>query len=254
MTLQIRRALGNGITKTLTKAGLTFIVLFGIVEVVFLAATLTVTDAVIASLDPPAEATQPTTSMPLSLPVSATVAGIIGIVGALIMVLLSVMLIRVMTAEQQTITRGIYTRRIGWVFLNSIVAGVVVGLLTMIGLVLFVIPGLFLSMSLLFTVIYIADEDENFISAIRDSWNLTSGNRWRLFGLYLVASILSMVVSSVPGFVLSSGSTLSLVVSTVFITAVTVYLIAIFTDAYCQLRNETRSGQGANPNPDVAGM
>ena len=159
-----------------------------------------------------------------------------------------------MTAEQQTITQDVYTRRVGWIFLNSIIAGAVVSVLTMIGLVLFVIPGLFLSVSLLFTVIYIADEDKNFISAIRDSWSLTSGNRWRLFGLYLVAIILSMVISSVPRIVLSSGSALSLVLSTVLTTTVTVYLIAIFTDAYCQLRNETRSGQGTNPNPDAAGM
>ena len=184
MTLQIRRALGNGISKTLTRAGLGFIVPLGIAQIVFLASTNTLAEAFLASLDLPAGATQSSTSLPLSLPVSATIAGVLAFVLFLIFQVITVALIRVMVADQQTIIHN-YTRRMGWVVLNSIVAGIVVGVLTMIGFVLWVIPGLFLTVSLLFTMVYIADEDENFVSAIRNSWSLTSGNRWRLFGLYL---------------------------------------------------------------------
>ena len=254
MTLQIRRALGNGVTKSLTRAGLTFVVLFSIVEIVFLASTNTLTEAFIAGLDLPAGATQSSSSMSLSLPISATAAGILGFVGFLVLQILTIMLIRVMTAEHQTITRESYTRRMGWVFLNSIVAGTIVGLLTMIGFVLFVIPGVFLSVSLLFTTIYIADEDENFISAIRNSWGLTSGNRWRLFGLYLAVMILSMVISLIPGFALPSGSALSLVSTTVLTTILVVYLMAVLTDAYRQLRDENQPRQGAEPNSDAASV
>lgn len=252
MTLQIKRALGNGVTKSLTRAGLTFVVLFSIIEIVFLASTNTLTEAFIAGLDLPAGATQSSTSMALSLPISATAAGILGLVGFLVLQILTIMLIRVMTAEHQTITRESYTRRMGWVFLNSIVAGIIVGLLTMIGFVLFVIPGIFLTVSLLFTTIYIADEDENFISAIRDSWGLTSGNRWRLFGLYLAVMILSMIISVIPEFVLPSGSVLSLVSTTVLTTILVVYLMAVLTDAYRQLRDENQLGQGAGPNSAAA--
>lgn len=254
MALQIRRALGNGVTKTLTKAGLEFIVLLGIAQIVFLASTNTLTEAFLAGLDMPAGATQSSTSVPLSLPVSATIAGVLAFVVFLVLQVITVVLIRVMVADQQTITHESYTRRMGWVVLNSIVAGIVVGVLTMIGFVLFVIPGVFLAVSLLFTTVYIADEDENFVTAIRDSWSLTSGNRWRLFGLYLVVIILSMVISFVPGFALPSGSALSFVVLTILTTIMSVYVLAVLTDAYRQLRDESQSRQGSEPSPDAAGV
>src|SRR5699024_4459492 len=148
-----------------------FVVLLGSVHLVCLASTNPLTGAYLAGLDLPAGATQSSISMPLSLPVSATVAGIFGFIGILVLQILTITLIRVMTAEHQTITRESYTRRMGWVFLNSIVAGIIVGLLTMIGFILLVIPGLFLTVSLLFTTVYIADEDESFVSAIRNSWS-----------------------------------------------------------------------------------
>lgn len=254
MALQIRRALGNGVTKTLSTAGFVFMILLALVEIVFLASTNTLTEAFLASLDLPAGATQSSTSVPLSLPVSATVAAVIGFIGFLVLQLLLIVLIRVMTAENQTITRESYTRRMGWVFINSIVGGIVVGFLTMIGFILLVIPGLFLTVSLLFTTVYIADEDEGFISAIRDSWRLTAGNRWRLFGLYLAIIILSMVISVVPGLALPSGSALSLIVSTILTTVLIVYMMAVLTDAYRQLRDENQPGHGASPHPDAADM
>ena len=253
MVLQIRRALGNGVTKTLTRAGLGFIVLLGIAQIVFLASTNTLTEAFLAGLDMPAGATESSASVPLSLPVSATVAGVLAFGVLLVFQVITVVLIRVMVADQQTITNESYTRRMGWVVLNSIVAGIVVGVLTMIGFVLLVIPGLFLTVSLLFTVVYIADEDESFITAIRDSWSLTSGNRWRLFGLYLAVMILVMLVSFATGFALPSGSALALAVSSVLTTILVVYMMAVLTDAYRQLRDENQSRQGSEPSPDAAG-
>lgn len=251
MALQIRRALGNGVTKTLTRAGLGFIVLLGIAQIVFLASTNTLTEAFLAGLNLPAGATQSSTSIPLSLPVSATVAGVLAFVVLLVFQVITVVLIRVMVADQQTITHESYTRRMGWVVLNSIVAGIIVGVLTMIGFVLLVIPGLFLTVSLLFTTVYIADEDEGFISAIRDSWSLASGNRWRLFGLYLAVMILFMIISFASEFAVPSGSALSQVITAVLTTILIVYLMAVLTDAYRQLRDENRPRQGSEPYPDA---
>ena len=254
MTLQIRRALGNGISKTLTGAGLGFVVLLGIAQIAFLASTNTLTEAFLTGLDLPAGAAQSSTSVPLSLPVSVSVAGVLAFVLLLIFQVITVALIRVMVADQQTITQESYTRRMGWVVLNSIVAGIIVGVLTMIGFVLLVIPGLFLTVSLLFTTVYIADEDESFVSAIRNSWSLTSGNRWRLFGLYLAVMILFMLVSFATGFALPSGSALALVVSSVLTTILVVYMMAVLTDAYRQLRDENRPRQGSKPSPDAANV
>ncbi|WP_241431117.1 hypothetical protein [Halococcus thailandensis] len=253
MVLRIRRALGNGVSKTLTKAGLVFIVLLGVGQIVLLASTNTLTEAFLAGLDLPAGATQ-SSSVPLSLPVSATAAGILAFVALLVFQVITVVLIRVMAADQQIITHESYTRRMGWVVLNSIAAGIIVGLLTMIGFVILVIPGLFLTVSLLFTTVYIADEDEGFISAIRDSWSLTSGNRWRLFGLFLVVMVLFMIVSFASGLAVPSGSPFSQVITAVLTTILVVYQMAVLTDAYRQLRNENGLRQRSDPSSDVTDM
>ncbi|EMA56855.1 hypothetical protein C451_00195 [Halococcus thailandensis JCM 13552] len=185
---------------------------------------------------------------------SATAAGILAFVALLVFQVITVVLIRVMAADQQIITHESYTRRMGWVVLNSIAAGIIVGLLTMIGFVILVIPGLFLTVSLLFTTVYIADEDEGFISAIRDSWSLTSGNRWRLFGLFLVVMVLFMIVSFASGLAVPSGSPFSQVITAVLTTILVVYQMAVLTDAYRQLRNENGLRQRSDPSSDVTDM
>lgn len=244
MGVQIRRALSSGASKTLTKAGLTFVVVLGVMQIALIATTNRLTEAFLASLDLPSGAAQTSTSVPMSLPVSATVAGVLAVVILLAFQVITIVLIRVMAADEQTITRESYTRKMGWVFLNSIAGSIIISILTSIGFVLLVIPGLFLTMSLLFTVIYIADEDENFINGIQDSWNLASGNRWRLFGLYLIVIIGFMIVSFASGFVLPAASVASSIVTAVLTTIMVVYLMAVLTDVYRQLRSENRSEQG----------
>lgn len=251
MTLQITRTLKNGATKTFSKAALTFVILIGVVQIVFLASTNTLIEAYLTSLNLPAGTSEASMSTSLSLPVSATVASVLALGTLLTLQVITVVLIRVMAADRQVITHETYTRRIGWVVFNSIIAGIVVGLLTLIGSVLLIIPGLFLMVSLLFTTVYIADQDENFLTAIRDSWSLASGNRWRLFGMYLAVFAIFFVVSFVVGFLLPADSSLSLTVSTVINTILVVYVMAVITDAYRQLLGEDRPERGREPNPAV---
>ena len=111
MTLRIGRALTNGVTKTFSKAGLTFVLLFGLAQFAFIAAINTLVEAFLAGLDLPAGATEGLASTPLSLPVSATVAGVLALVVLLALQAVNVVLIRVMAADRQVITRETYTRR-----------------------------------------------------------------------------------------------------------------------------------------------
>ena len=252
MVLHIRRALGNGVSKTLTTAGLVFVVLIGIAQIVFLALSNTLAEAFVASLDLPAGTTETTSSVPLSLPISATMAGVLSVVVFLVLQVITIVLIRVMTADSPTITSETYTRRMGWVVLNSIVGGIVLGILSMVGFILLIIPGLFLTVSLLFTVIYIADEDENFFSAMKNSWSLASGNRWRLLGLYVAVFIAYMILSIVLGLVMPPASIVSQVVTGILSTILVVYLMAVLTDAYRQLRRDGQPEQETDPDPNTA--
>lgn len=252
MVLHIRRALSNGVSKTLSTAGLVFVVLIGIAQIAFLALSNTLAEAFVASLDLPAGTTETTSSVPLSLPISATMAGVLSVVVFLVLQVITIVLIRVMTADSPTITSETYTRRMGWVVLNSIVGGIVLGILSMVGFILLIIPGLFLTVSLLFTVIYIADEDENFFSAMKNSWSLASGNRWRLLGLYVAVFIAYMILSIVLGLVMPPASIVSQVVTGILSTILVVYLMAVLTDAYRQLRREGQPEQETDPDPNTA--
>lgn len=252
MVLSIKRALGNGAAKTLTKAALTFVILIGLIQIMFIASTNTVFEAFIASLDLPAEASANSTSSPLSLPLSATVAGVLAVAALLLLQVITVVLIRVMAADRQVITHEAYSRRIIWVVFNSIIAGIIVGLLTMVGFALLIIPGLFLMVSLLFTTVYIADQDENVLTAIRDSWSLASGNRWRLCGMYVAILVAFFIITFAIGFILPATSALSTIVSMIINTIMIVYMMAVITDAYRQLLHEDRPPEGGRSSPDVA--
>lgn len=251
MVLHIRRALGNGVSKTLSTAGLAFVVLIGLAQIAFLALSNTLAEAFVASLDLPAGTTE-TASVPLSLPISATMAAVLSLVVFLALQVITIVLIRAMTADRPAITSETYTRRMGWVVLNSIVAGIVLGILSMIGFILLIIPGIFLTVSLLFTVIYIADEDENFFSAMKNSWSLASGNRWRLLGLYVAVFVAYMILSIVLGLVMPPASIVSQIVTGILSTILVVYLMAVLTDAYHQLRHDDQPEQETGPDPNTA--
>ncbi len=51
------------------------------------------------------------------------------------------------------------------------------------GLVLFVIPGLFLAIKFYFFSIFIVDKELGPIESLKASWNLTKGHWWNVFGL-----------------------------------------------------------------------
>lgn len=235
MTLQITRSLKKGVSKMVSKAALVLIGLVGLTQLLFLTSTNTLIEASLARLELPAGTAEASTSTMLSLPVSMTVAGVLALGTLLVLQVLTIVLIRVMAADQQVITRETYTRRIIWVVINSIIAGIIIGVLTMVGFVFLIIPGLFLTVSLLFTTVYIADQDENVLTAIRDSWHLASGNRWRLFGLYFVVLGTFLAISFGSDFVLPSESSLSLIIFTIINTIMIVYMMAVITDAYRQL-------------------
>ena len=66
--------------------------------------------------------------------------------------------------------------------------------------------------------------------------------------------ILFMFITFASGFALPSGSALSLVFSTVLTTILIVYMMAVLTDAYRQLRDENRARHVSEPQSDAAGV
>jgi len=135
------------------------------------------------------------------------------------------------------------TRNLAFATANGFLGGIVVSVLVAVGLVLLVVPGVFLLLALFFVRQEIALEDRNFVDAMAESWALTRGNRLNLLGLVVVLLVVGLVAflptvaTSVAG-----SSTASVVVGAVVSPLVTVFGIAATTRAYAQLKEEAATG------------
>lgn len=127
--------------------------------------------------------------------------------------------------------------------INGIIAGIVFGIVVVIGFILLIIPGIYFIVALYFFLIFIALEDESFIDALQSSWGLTKGRRLSVFlffvGLVLV-NILFAVVGGIASLALTGvspelGSVLDVAVGAAF----TVFSLAALYDAYTQLRGDS---------------
>lgn len=97
---------------------------------------------------------------------------------------------------------------------------------TMIGTVLFIIPGVILSIWLTFAIFVFVLEDKNIIESVKRSSSLARGWSWAILGrlvfLLLIASIIAFVgVIPVTGFIVASILTVLLSIITVFYFGIT---------------------------------
>lgn len=131
--------------------------------------------------------------------------------------------------------------------LNLMIGGMIFWILMGLGLILLIIPGLFIASLLLYFQFYVAVEDENFIEAMRKSVGLTSGNRLKNFGLitllFITFIVSTVLIAIVIKLVLGIGTLLTLGLDLFLqqiykggIYGITMIVsIAIYADAYKQL-------------------
>jgi hypothetical protein len=177
------------------------------------------------------------------VPVSPVLAGLIGFVFSLASIVVTIGALRVFLGDEtERLPTEVFTRRIGWTFLNFLVGAIVFGIAVGIGFVLLVVPGIFLMVSLAFWTVYVVEEDENFFDGFRRSWSLTSGHRLRLFALGLVVLVLTFLVSALFGavgaFLGSVVRVLGVVVAQVGNAFTTVFVSATLAAAYKQLQGQ----------------
>lgn len=173
---------------------------------------------------------------PFALPIPPVAAGV-GLLGGWVLgQAVTVVAIRTFVSDTtEHIPQEYRRRRLGWVVVNALVGEVVVGVLVAVGLLLLVVPGIFLAISFYVTQQVIAVEDVNFVDAMYESWGLAAGNRIEVLVLAIVLVGLSIGLS-LPGAVIGEvnpvlGATYDLAVSV----PVTVFSIAAVSRAYVQL-------------------
>jgi len=145
--------------------------------------------------------------------------------------------------------------------INGIIAGIVFGVLIAIGLILLIIPGIYLAVALYFFLIFVALEDESFIDALRSSWELTKGRRLSVFLFFVALVIVNIVFSIIGGIASLVLGGVSLQLGAIFGIAVgaafTVFSLGALYDAYAQLREDqgpaAGAGVGAGESPTEQG-
>ena len=143
---------------------------------------------------PGAVATPP----PISLGLPTAVAGFLSLLLGIVALVVTIGAIRTLVSDEtETLPREHFTQNLAWTALNLIVGGIVFGIVVGLGLFAFIVPGLFLLVSLFFWQVFVAVEDDSFVAGFGNSWSLTSGRRLRVFLLGVVGIVLALLVGIV---------------------------------------------------------
>jgi uncharacterized membrane protein len=185
-----------------------------------------------------------------ALPLSTEVAAVLAVLALLFGIGVFLVTARLLTRDLSALSSlpgELFTQRIGRAFLSALVVSAVLGVGLTIGFAFLIIPGLFLAVTLQFAVFAVAVEDTGPIQALRRSWELASGNRWRLLALVVLFGVVGAIggaVGSLFAFVSPSvGQLASLVINS----ALVIVMYGIIADSFVQLR-----GGSASPNESLA--
>lgn len=77
-------------------------------------------------------------------------------------------------------------------FLPYLAATVIATVLVLLGLILLIIPGIIIGLALSFATYLVVDRGLGPVAAVKESWRLTSGNRWRLFLFVLLIVLMNI--------------------------------------------------------------
>lgn len=244
MTLRIGRTLGNGLQRSLSVSGLVVFLLTAVSQLLLVGATNTLFTELVRRWLP--EASLPTTGF--TLPVSTTVAALLSVVLTLFGTFVFIVSTRLFTRDQRslsTIPRGVFTHRIGRAFLSGLAVSVIITPFITVGLLL-IVPGLFLAVSFQFAIFAVGVEDAGPITALRRSWRLARGHRWRLLGLLAVFTALAILASSVAALFSVLSPVAGQIASVIALAGTVVVLYAMLADAFLQLSEEAPDGRSTS--------
>lgn len=129
--------------------------------------------------------------------------------------------------EPQFSAYGQQSRKIFTFFITSLIYSIII----IIGLALFIVPGIYLAIRLQFASAFIVEEDSGIIESLKRSWEITKGQGVQLFMLLLVMILIILV-----GFIL--------VIVGVFVAIPVVYMMYCY--AFRKLNTLTISSETEN--------
>ena len=145
-------------------------------------------------------------------PAETIVAGAFGMVAVVIilMVILSYLLVAALLRSRGEVPQA------GSRFWAYIGYTIVAGLGVLLGFLLLVVPGLILMTRWIAAPGYVVGRERGITEALRDSWDLTSGKAWPIFGGIVLIFVANAMISGVfEGIALTMPTTIALIASTV---------------------------------------
>lgn len=190
--------------------------------------------------------------LPLALGLSPELAALLWLVGFVLSLVIVVIAIDAFTYERDALD-GLETDRIGWKTLNLLVGWIAFGILFLIGLILFVLPGILVGLFLVFFAAAIVIDDESFLSAfassidvVRDNFLGTLGivllSLGAFIGLGFVGSAVGAILPALPAAVL--GDLLSAVGQA--------FALALIARAYVDATADEPGADGPDPGEPTA--
>ena len=73
---------------------------------------------------------------------------------------------------------------------NAVIAGLVVAIVVVLGLLMLIVPGIIFACRLTFVPYLIIDEKMEAMEALKTSWAMTKGHGWTIFGMALLAILI----------------------------------------------------------------
>jgi len=201
MSVDISGLVAEGFDRTVSRNGLLLVAIFYLVGVPNAVVTADLRRGLAGgTATSPATVPTPGLTPAAELGLSVAVAGLLALALWAVSTVVTIGAIRTfLGADTETIDTSDFTRDLGWLFVNLLVGGLVFGLLVGIGVLLLVVPGVFLLVSLYFWNFVVVDEGANFVDGLERSWSLTSGERLELFLLGVVVAVVQLLVNVVFG-------------------------------------------------------
>lgn len=236
MSLQVLDVLKSGLKNTFSTTGLELIGAFYVLNIL----TQLVNDSLVAQSVTSMPSTG--TATPLAIAsVPSVVWGILLVVALVANIWLAIGALRnLVNRNFDSLDQEMFSEELGMTALNMIAGSLVFSVAVVLGLLALIVPGIFLMVSLLFWSIFVAVEGDSFIDALKNSWELTRGNRIDLFliGLGVVAiGFLAGIIMAVPNVLLSMASPAASALLSLLVSAFgTVLGLVTLTEAYNELQ------------------
>ncbi|MFP4632534.1 MAG: hypothetical protein ACOCT0_00170 [Halobacteriota archaeon] len=257
MSLDVGTALKYGVKRPLERDGLMLVAALWIVSIVNTAMSQTTAGGLVEDMfgdqlpaDAPFGGGMTEAAMPLALPIPGSVAWLLGILASIVTIAVMIVAYRAFVeAGGDSLPAG-STSNLLMPTVHGFIGGIVFGILVGIGLVLLIIPGIFLAVSLAFYLAIIALKDVSFIEALQQSWGITKGERFNIFLLgvgfvviYIVVGIIGGIASGILGF---GSPALGEIAGLLFSGYASALVIGAVSHAYLQIDEDAGSPPSAD--------